>query len=332
MLGKLRITKITGLLLGLLLVGYAQAGVFQCRDANGGVRFQDHPCQGKLVTAADSVTAKDISHSGNHYLWQADAGKGTLYLLGSIHFGTPQMYPLPGVMTTSFKRSDALVVEAKILDVSPADVAHMVAAKAIYQDGDRLHNHLSSQSWKRLEQVAKSLGMSVEMIYMQKPWFVSMTMTTMALKKLGYSEDEGIDIHFLRMAKGKKRVIELESLSQQLSLFEQLSVEEQVMMLEETLDEVEHGKKYFDEMLGYWRAGDPDGIQKIFEEGVMKSKAGERVNRVIITDRNRRMVARLDELARQGGRYFVVVGAGHLSGPEGILAQLKQRGYQVVQR
>lgn len=333
MLGRPWIVKFAGLMLGLLLAGYAQAEVFQCRDAGDSVRFQDRPCSGIEAAgmAAGRPQAEPQADSSKHFFWQASAGKGTLFLLGSIHFGTPQMYPLPMLMTSSFKESDALVVEADVLNADPSQTAQLLAEKAFYRDGSRLRDHLLPQTWQRLEQVAGSFGMPVEMLNMQKPWFVSMSLTTMALKQLGFSEDKGVDGHFLALARGKKKVIELESMAMQLSLFERLTVDEQVMMLEETLREIEHGEAFFDRLLGYWRSGDVDGVQRLFDEGMMNSKAGERLNRIIITERNLRMTEKLHALAERGGRYFVVVGAGHLPGPEGIVALLRRRGYRVSQ-
>ncbi len=323
------------LLLSLLFVAPAHAEVFQCKGDDGVVRFQDRPCHGLEPTMPGSSTTTAVQNksvgSGKHFFWQASAGKGTLYLLGSIHFGTSEMYPLPRVITNSFKLADTLVVEADVLNVDPVQMAQLVAGKAMYQDGSNLRQHLSQQTWQRLEQVAASLGLPIEMLSMQKPWFASMSLTALALNKLGFSEDKGIDVHFLSLARGKKQVVELEGMQWQLSLFDRLTAEEQVLMLEETLREIEHGKDFFDKMLRFWRAGDGDGIQGLFDEGMMAAEGGERLNKIIMTDRNRSMADTVHELAQKGGSYFVVVGAGHLPGAEGIVALLKQRGYQITQ-
>ena len=317
------------LLLGLLVVAPAQAKVFKCTDDAGVVTFQDRSCAGVDIPVANE--AADTDKAAKHFLWQAKAGKGTLFLLGSIHFGTPQMYPLPMVMTSSFKKSDTLVVEADIGNVDQVQLAQLLASKAMYQDGMTLRQHLSDKTWQKLEQVAQSMGVPIELLNKQKPWFVSMTLTALALKQLGFSEEKGIDAHFLSLAKGKKKVVELEGMAWQLSLFDQLTAEEQVMMLEESLRELDEGKAFFDKMLRFWSAGNAAGVQSLFDEGMMAEKGGERLNQLIMLDRNKSMSEKLHALAEKGGRYFVVVGAGHLSGAEGIVALLKQRGYQISQ-
>jgi len=328
-----RVLKISlfAALLGMFIVAPTQARVYKCTDESGVVRFQDRHCAGAEVIIGSGESGSDADKATKHFLWQASAGKGTLFLLGSIHFGTPQMYPLPMVMTSSFKKSGTLVVEADINNVDQIQLAQLLASKAMYQDGSNLRQHLSDKTWRKLEQVAQSMAMPIELLNKQKPWFVSMTLTALALKQLGFSEDRGIDAHFLNLAKGKKKVIELEGMAWQLSLFDQLTPAEQVMMLEESLRELNEGKAFFDKMLRFWSAGDAAGIQSMFDEGIMAEDSGGRLNQLILLDRNKSMTEKLHALAEKGGRYFVVVGAGHLPGSQGIVELLQQRGYQINQ-
>lgn len=314
------------LLLTLLFSGALQAEIHRCPDGNGGQLFQDRSCAGEISTTASSQT-----QSEKQFFWQATAGKGTLYLLGSIHFGAATMYPLPSIMTSTFNRSDALVVEANILNIDPRSTAQLVAEKALYRDGATLEQQLSATTWQRLKETAATLNLPVEMLNQQKPWFVSMTLTALALNRFGYSEALGIDRHFLDQAQGQKKIIELESVEWQLSLLAQLTPQEQAAMLEETLGELKDGKPFFERMLRAWKKGDADAIQALFDESALKVPGAGRINQLMIIDRNRSMTKRLEKLANQGGHYFVVVGAGHLAGDEGIIALLKQRGYRVSQ-
>lgn len=297
------------------------AGIHRCDDDKGGHVFQDRPCPGEVVVPAQ----------GKHFIWQATSAKGTLYLLGSIHFGSRAMYPLPAVMTSAFAQSEALVVEANVLDTDPLRLAQLVAEKAIYRDGTTLQQHLSPATWRRLNEVAASLNLPVQMLGQQKPWFVSMTLTALALNRFGYSEELGIDRYFLRQAQGRKKIIELEGLEWQLSLFDRLTDAEQVAMLEQTLSELNDGKLYYERIFAAWKSGDADGVQALFDEESSKEAGADRLNQILLIERNRSMTDTLEKLANAGGRYFVVVGAGHLSGDEGIIALLKQRGYQVSQ-
>lgn len=342
MLRCLKTYFIRGLLFCLLVgAGPAHAmGFYRCVDNEGNSAFQDRPCVGapNLTQATDTLPEgqsepppKPLAKENRSFLWQAQINQATVYLLGSIHFGVPEMYPLPAVIGEAFKKSDTLVVEADILDVDPAEMAQLVSSKAVYPEGKSLKQHLSDPTWKRLTEVANDLKVPMGMLDMQKPWFVSMTLTALAINRLGFSEELGLDRYFLNKARGKKQIIELEGIEQQLSMFELLPVKDQILMLEQTLHEVDDGKSFFDRMLKAWKQGDSEGVQALFDEGEKAFPQSKRVNQFLLTDRNYSMGARVEKLAEKGGTLFVVVGAGHFTGDEGIIALLTQKGYQVNQ-
>jgi uncharacterized protein YbaP (TraB family) len=51
----------------------------------------------------------------------------------------------------------------------------------------------------------------------------------------------------------------------------------------------------------------------------------------LIDDRNRNWIPKIEQLLRGRDTSFVVVGAAHMGGPNGLLALLKQRGYPIEQ-
>ena len=314
------------LLLTIFFNGLSRAEVDPCISTNGNNTFQTSPCDTPLTTTPIYQAKKE-----RPFLWQATSGKGTLYLLGSIHFGTPAMYPLPAIMNTTFDRAGTLVVEANILDIDPLSAAQLITEKALYHNGKTLQTQLSATTWQQLTAAANTFNTPIDTLNQQKPWFAAMTLSALALNHFGYSEALGIDQHFLKQAQGQKKIIELESLEWQLNLFDQLTHQEQEAMLEETLDELKNGKPFIASMLHAWKNGDAEAFQILLDKNTPKTPHAKRLNQLIITDRNHSMTKVLDELANQGGHHFVVVGAGHLTGNTGIIALLKRQGYQVSQ-
>jgi uncharacterized protein YbaP (TraB family) len=51
----------------------------------------------------------------------------------------------------------------------------------------------------------------------------------------------------------------------------------------------------------------------------------------LLAVRNRNWIPKIEQYLRSGQTYFVVVGAAHMGGPEGILALLRARGYKIEQ-
>ncbi len=49
----------------------------------------------------------------------------------------------------------------------------------------------------------------------------------------------------------------------------------------------------------------------------------------LVVDRNRNWIPKIERYLNGEETCFVVVGAGHMGGPEGVIALLKARGYRI---
>ena len=91
----------------------------------------------------------------------------------------------------------------------------------------------------------------------------------------------------------------------------------------------ERGRGFFlmAQMVDYWRRGDAEGLARlVIEDELKKYPEFADLHRRMFDDRNRAMTGKVLEMQQKGGTYFVVVGAGHLVGDQGIVAMLKERG------
>ncbi|MCF6299404.1 MAG: TraB/GumN family protein, partial [Thiomicrorhabdus sp.] len=280
---------------------------------------------------AKAAPAKKIVGSDN-FAWRLTKGKQQGYLMGSIHFGKASMYPLSIVLLNAFKASDALVVEANVLDADTSMMTRAMMNTGLYRDGSTLQKVLRADLWDELSVTSAALGLSVTMLEGMKPWFASMTLTVMALKGIGLDESLGIDRHFLAMAKKTNKPIrERESVQQQLALLSGLSKEVQIAMLKQTRQDMEGAEAYFDTMLNAWQAGDVLALDQLIVDETMKTPEISELNRIMITDRNRSMADGVDAMLRDGCHCFVVIGAGHLGGEQGMIELLQLKDYRVEQ-
>ena len=319
------------LVAALVAMSPPQAALAKCLDAPGQSVLSGQPCAPEDLTKG--FPAPGHGPAGHHLLWTVTGPVGGAYLLGSLHFGKPEMYPLPAEMTQDFEASQALVVETNLSALDPERIARTVAAKAMYSDGTTLSQVLSPATWKELERVMTGLGASAQSVERHKPWLVSLNLTSLALKRFGFDEDLGIDVHFMALANNnRKPIIELESFEQQLDFLNGFSAAEQEEMLKETFDELEKGRSFLVDVLKAWQAGDAQAIDRLMNEEFREtSKTDEHMYRVLITERNAAMVDKLDRLLKHGGKYFVVLGAAHFVGDDGIVELLKTKGYHVQQ-
>jgi uncharacterized protein YbaP (TraB family) len=282
-----------------------------------------------LLLLAVSTGAAQAEEKGKHFLWRVQSGTSTAYLLGSIHILKKGFYPLSRKIEDAFAASSVLAVEANIDDVSRIDVTKIIG-KAMYPAGDSVEKHLSPGTYELLKKELVADGIPIELVAMQRPWFVALTLTSFALLKSGFDPAYGIDQHFISEAEGKKKIVELEGFDYQVDLLSSLSDSDQEFFLLSTLKDLHTLDRDADRLISAWKSGDAQGIQSLIaneeQERGMSPIYGK-----ILYERNRTMADKVEGLLRTGQTAFVVVGAGHLVGEKGIIDILRQRGYEVDQ-
>jgi uncharacterized protein YbaP (TraB family) len=114
----------------------------------------------------------------------------------------------------------------------------------------------------------------------------------------------------------------------QLSRFDEMTNEQQDHMLSETLKELETEIASVTTLAGAWRTGDAPQVEQI----VLKDlKTDPQMYQRLLVERNRNWMPKIESFFSRPGRTFIVVGAAHLVGPDGLLRQLRDKGYLVEQ-
>jgi uncharacterized protein len=263
------------------------------------------------------------------FLWRAELGSSTLYLLGSVHVARAALYPLDQRIEAAFAKSDVLVLELSLDAAAQFGAAQRMLELGRLPPGVRLTDVVKPDTWQLLVQTQERLGISLLGLRGLRPWFVALAVTTQALERAGFSAENGIDEHFRRAAEGHKRIEALETVEEQLGLFTGLSADAQELMLRETLDEIEHYGEQLDAAFAAWSSGDARALDELLI-GPMRQQYPALFAQLFV-DRNRRMTDKLFKLTQTPGQYFMVVGAGHLVGRGGIVDLLRERGIVATQ-
>ena len=229
----------------------------------------------------------------------------------------------------AFAQSDLLAVELDIDSVEQKTLRRMLDRHGSLASGESLRQLMSTEDWQRLEQVCADLGLDAEGFLSRKPWLVAVQLASMQIRSNHYSESLGIDRHFLQRARGRKQIVELESLEQQLSLFGEFNAAEQQLFLQRTLDEYDQGAAYLNELVEAWGGADQVALERLVLEPFADNAEAETIFQRVFVERNLRMTEAIEALLAQGQAVFVVVGIGHMLGDRGILAELERRGYRV---
>ncbi len=283
-----------------------------------------------LLIAVFIHATHTFSYAQKNFLWRVQSKGSTAYVLGSIHLLKKDVYPLSRTIENAFEKSDVLAVEANIDDISRLDVQKMLES-AFYSGDDTLERHVSGKTLDMVKGESERLGLPAEFVYKQRPWFLGLTLESLALVQSGYDPEYGIDKYFLSKAAGKKRVIELESLDYQIDLLSGLNDAEQELFLLYTLKDLKVLVREVDNVVDAWKSGAVKRMESIIAKGSLDERRFSSINEKLIIRRNRNIVLKIDDYLKTKATYFVVVGAGHLLGEKGIIQLLKERGYTVEQ-
>jgi len=319
-------------LLALAFLSPAEAGVYKCTDANKRTFYQDKPCQDLIATRLpDWLTSLAGREEEQAFLWKAVGDKGTLYLLGSLHYGTQSMYPLPQMVMDAFGASNVLVVEADLWNVGDKERNALLKGKGRYSDRDSLEAHVKPVTWLKVGEVGKKLGFHKEELGKFTPWLTAIVLTDESLKQAGYTPDLSVEQTFIRESQGKKPIMELEKVEDQVKTFEAFSSLEQEQLLLQSLNELARAPDIYKNTADAWKHGDAEAMDMLVRQSYDFGDASSKLFKMFYEDRNERMVNALKEMANDGRTYFVVVGAGHLGGERGMLRLLEGKGFKITQ-
>jgi uncharacterized protein YbaP (TraB family) len=278
--------------------------------------------------AAQQAAPAPAAGAKKAMFWKASSAGNVVYLLGSIHLGSKDMYPLPTEIEEAFERSAALLVEIDLNHLDMQKMQAMVLQTGMYAGDDSLWDHVSKETRRRLEEFCDQYGFPAAAIAKMKPWAVSAMMSTIPLMKNGMEIGLGIDKYFLDKAdQSKKRVVEIESVEGQMKMVSGITAE----MLEKSLaspanqDPQEFAKRIEET----WITGDTGQMEKIVREGM--SSGSDEFDARMLRDRNLHMADVAEQFLRGKEPVFVVVGAGHMVGADGVVKLLQKRGYSVEQ-
>lgn len=281
-----------------------------------------------LFLLAMQAPVEVIASDDRAFFWKAKSETATVYLLGSIHFANPSFYPLRNTIMQAFEQSRYLVVELDSSSIEPGAYQKIVSEVGSYDGNETIADHVSIETYKKLEDYMRETGVPLKSIEKQKPGIMVLNLSALEVMKLGLDPDMGIDVYFINRAKNRKKILELETLEQQIGIF--LDFPDGELLLKESLYSMDESEELFNQMIAIWKSGDEKQLQKVFFDDAIKEYpvfAG--VYESLFYKRNIKMAEAIKGFLKNRDTYFVVVGAGHLVGDRGIVHLLEKSGHKV---
>jgi uncharacterized protein YbaP (TraB family) len=242
----------------------------------------------------------------------------TSHMLGTRHIGVG-LDKFPQAVRDAFDASTLAIFE-----ISPADKIKPDFKK------EPLRDELGPDDWAHFEAlVGKTLA---KRFVHAAPVVAAMSVGTL-YEDVGVMLDKQLE---QRAADHHIATNGLETSAFQLSLLDKwLDLRLLKTVVEDTPDRAKVKKQSTKALSRYCEGTDhsPDILEDVDVESLQRhgytKQELEDLQRSLIDDRNADWIPKLEKLFEQD-QVFVAVGAAHLQGPHGVIAQLKQRGYEIT--
>jgi uncharacterized protein len=285
-----------------------------------------------IVLAALTVctTSAQTAATGKSFLWKVHSGQKVLYLAGSVHALGADSYPLSAAYESAFNSSGTLVEEINLAEAEQLAAAPLLLSKGLYTDGRTFESAVGKDTATLVATRLKTTGIPMEMIRTMKPWMVMLLITAFEAQKAGLDAALGLDKYFFDKARAaSKPVLALETAESQIDRFDKMPETLQEQMLRSTLTELDSQQNSVAAMINAWKTGDAAALEKM-SLGSFDGYRGAYTS--LIVERNNNWVPQIEACMARPQPCFVVVGAAHLIGPDGLLTLLKKKGYKIEQQ
>ena len=265
-----------------------------------------------------------------HSLWELHGKHNTVYLLGSIHVLRPNDYPLAPVVLDAYTHAGSLLMEVNLDEINSEQVQAEMLASAILSDGKTLPDVLGKQRYERAAALAHEIGVELSKFDQFAPWFAAEAISELQLTQLGFQPENGVEMYFMDRARSDGKSVDgLETVHDQISVFQNMSLDAQAEYLLSSLEQAHDLPKEVDSMVRAWQRGDTRWF-----ESELQSDLGHDSDlyQSVLVARNRKWVPKIEALLNGDKNYLVIVGTGHLAGQGSVVDLLKKDGIVATQR
>lgn len=262
-------------------------------------------------------------------VWKVSKGDGYFYLGGTIHVLSVDDHPLPKEYKMAYDDADEIIFETDMDKLNSPEVQAKFMTAMTFGDDRTLASSLDPKNYRKIEDYLTSRQVAINNFSSFHPWGMSIIITVMEYQKLGMKEEYGVDTYFNELAlNDNKPRSGLETADEQLTAIKSMGDIDPNDVIEYTLRDIDRLPEFIEIMKQSWLHGDLDGLSK--SDVVMQMESDTpAMYKALLTDRNNNWMRSLPSLVENKNIEFVLVGALHLAGEEGLLHQLKIKGFKV---
>jgi hypothetical protein len=287
-------------------------------------RFASAALIAALALCSCRPAAPVVAHPALFVVRDADT---TIWLFGTIHALPANVDWRDAMVERAIRSADELVTEIPDADLRDGGATFAAMARRAAPSPPLLR--VEPVRRIPLSNAIARAGMTLEQAGKLKTWALALTLASASARAADADRDSGLEtVLGARFRAAHKPQAALESTRGQLALFDGLDEADQRALLTATLDDLADARHGYKATLDAWAKGDISSLADQLSPTFGNHPA---LAETLVTGRNRRWSRWIAARMTRPGKVLVAVGAGHLAGPQSVLAMLEARGL-VVQR
>ncbi|MEC8011504.1 MAG: TraB/GumN family protein [Pseudomonadota bacterium] len=261
-------------------------------------------------------------------VWKVSQGDHYFYLGGTFHMLAPEDYPLEPEYMQAYQDADRLYFET---DMAAANAPEFLAQaqKDMLLQGQTLNEVLKPKVYTKVEAYIESRQLSMSMFNSFKPDAVMLALATLEYMRLGNKASLGVDTYFQKLNTTKKEYY-FETPEEQMAFLSSFGDEDPNELVTLSLDQLSTLGNDIERIKMLWRNGLAAELYQYYKE-TSDGHATQAMDDVLIKQRNLNWMNTINTFMESSEVEFVLVGALHMGGPNGLIALLEHKGYQVKQ-
>lgn len=284
------------------------------------------PLLGSCATPAEAEASAEVRPADavpGPALWAVRDEDTTIYLFGTVHVLPEGVDWYDSRIAGALSSADELVTELNMED--PQAITASILAAAPLPDGENLRELMTPENRIQFEAALTTIGLPPNALDRYEPWYAAIVLSLGPLQNAGFDPATGVENALAEHAAGKRHGA-LETIEQQVQMFDGMEQVHQLNYVDEAAEGVADVLPTVESMITQWRVGEVDQLGQTLNDDM----DDEYLTTRLLINRNMNWAGWIERRLAQPGRVFIAVGAGHLAGPGSVQDQLRTRGLAVT--